>query len=111
MQLLNVGIKSLNHYKATTSFDDMLKDANTMILNQSSDNLRLPDRSVDAVITDPPYGGNVNYGELADYWLVWLDDVMDKTKEAVINATQGKNLKDYEELLFSVFKECNRVRI
>jgi len=102
-------IKSLNHYKATTSFDDMLKDANTMILNQSSDNLRLPDRSVDAVITDPPYGGNVNYGELADYWLVWLDDVMDKTKEAVINATQGKNLKDYEELLFSVFKECNRV--
>jgi putative DNA methylase len=102
-------IKSLNHYKATTSFDNMLKDANVMIISQSSDDLPLPDKSVDAIITDPPYGGNVNYGELADYWLVWLDDIMDKTKEAVINTTQGKNLKDYEELLLGVFKECNRV--
>ncbi|MEK7395409.1 MAG: DNA methyltransferase, partial [Candidatus Poribacteria bacterium] len=101
-------VKSLNHYKATT-FDDMLKDANTMILNQSSDDLPLSDKSVDAVITDPPYGGNVNYGELADYWLVWLGDVMDKTKEAVINATQGKSQNDYEEILFGVFKECHRV--
>jgi len=102
-------VRSLSHCKLTTSFDNILKDASAMILNHSSDDLPLPDKSVDAVITDPPYGGNVNYGELADYWLVWLNDVMDKSKEAVINATQGKNLEDYEDLLLSVFKECNRV--
>jgi putative DNA methylase len=102
-----------NYYKAASTFDDMSRSANIMILNQSSDNLPLPDDSVDAIITDPPYGGNVNYGELADYWLVWLDgicpSIMDKSKEAVINVTQGKGLKEYEEILFSVFKECHRV--
>jgi hypothetical protein len=103
-------VKSLNnHYKRASLFDETLKDANVMVLNQSSDNLPLPDKSVDVVITDPPYGGNVNYGELADYWLVWLDGVMDKTREAVINSTQGKDLKDYEEILFGVFRECYRV--
>jgi ubiquinone/menaquinone biosynthesis C-methylase UbiE len=102
-----------NYYKTASVFDDMSKNANTMILNQSSDNLPLPDDSIDAIITDPPYGGNVNYGELADYWLVWLDGIcsgiMDKRKEAVINTTQGKALKEYEEILSSVFKECYRV--
>lgn len=102
-----------NYYKKASTFDDMKGNANVMVLSQSSDNLPLPDSSIDAVITDPPYGGNVNYGELADYWLVWLDgicpSIMDKTKEAVINVTQRKSLKEYEEILFSVFKECYRV--
>ena len=30
----------------------------------------LPDRSVDAIITDPPYYGNVMYGELSDFFYV-----------------------------------------
>jgi DNA modification methylase len=102
-----------NYYKKASTFDDMNKNANVMILNQSSDTLPLPGNSIDAIITDPPYGGNVNYGELADYWLVWLDGIypgiMDKSKEAVINTTQGKGLKEYEEILFGVFKECHRV--
>lgn len=101
------------YYKKAATFDDMSGNAKVMILTQSSDNLPLLDDSIDAVITDPPYGGNVNYGELADYWLVWLDGIcpgiMDKRKEAVINTTQGKGLKEYEEILFSVFKECHRV--
>lgn len=102
-----------NNYRKALTFDDMKTNANVMILNRSSDNLPFPDDSIDAVITDPPYGGNVNYGELADYWLVWLDgicpSIMDKTKEAVINTTQGKSLKEYEEILLNVFKECHRV--
>jgi len=102
-----------NYYKKATTFDDISRNANVMILNQSSDNLPLPDNSIDVIITDPPYGGNVNYGELADYWIVWLDGIcsgiMDKRKEAVINTTQGKALKEYEEILFSVFRECHRV--
>jgi len=102
-----------NNYRKASTFDDIKANANVMILNQSSDNLPLLDGSIDAVITDPPYGGNVNYGELADYWLVWLDGVcpsiMDKTKEAVINVTQRKGLKEYEEILFNVFRECHRV--
>jgi len=107
-------IRCLNsYYRKASKFHDLKKNANAIILNRSSDNLPIPDNSIDAVITDPPYGGNVNYGELADYWLVWLNgicpSIMDKTNEAVINTTQGKGLREYEEILYNVFKECHRV--
>lgn len=32
----------------------------------------IPDRSLDAVLTDPPYYGNVQYAELMDFCYVWL---------------------------------------
>ena len=32
----------------------------------------LPDESVDAVVVDPPYGNNVMYAELSDFFYVWL---------------------------------------
>lgn len=93
------------------NFDELVNGfGHYMLLNQSADSLPLPSNSVDAVITDPPYGGNVNYGELSDYFLVWHDGcVMDKRKEIIINKTQGKTLSDYYEGLKGVFHECARV--
>ncbi|MEZ6099966.1 MAG: hypothetical protein R3E01_13440 [Pirellulaceae bacterium] len=32
----------------------------------------IPDKSYDAVITDPPFGGIMQYAELADFFYVWL---------------------------------------
>ncbi|HAO22112.1 MAG TPA: hypothetical protein DCQ37_17585, partial [Desulfobacteraceae bacterium] len=52
-------------------FDDLNNNATCFILNQSSHELPLPDNSVDAVITDPPFGGNVQYSELSNFWWVW----------------------------------------
>lgn len=48
---------------------DALTDTekNALLLCQSSEDPPLPDRSVDAVITDPPYFDNVMYGELSDF--------------------------------------------
>jgi SAM-dependent methyltransferase len=82
-----------------------------LVLNRSSAKLPMPDDSIDAIITDPPYGGNVNYAELADYWLVWIDEgrIIDKRQEVVINKTQGKKLEDYSSLLGEVMAECYRV--
>lgn len=37
----------------------------------SATNLSIPDRSVDAIVTDPPYYDNVMYAECADYFYVW----------------------------------------
>ncbi len=34
--------------------------------------IELPAQSLDAVFTDPPYFGNVQYGELMDFCYVWL---------------------------------------
>jgi len=84
--------------------------ASCMVLNQSSEKLPIPDGEIDAIITDPPYGGNVNYGELSDYFLVWLrNEPMNKDKEIIINKSQNKDLQQYEKGLENVFRECFRV--
>jgi SAM-dependent methyltransferase len=85
--------------------------ASCLILNQNSTKLPFPENSVDTIITDPPYGGNVNYAELSDYWHIWLSEgrIIDKRSEVIINKTQGKGVEEYESLLSAVLKECYRV--
>jgi SAM-dependent methyltransferase len=97
--------------KLALNYDDLAEgDASCLLLNRSSTNLPIPDNSVDTIITDPPYGGNVNYGELSDFWWIWLQRrIVDKSHEAIINRTQQKSLLEYQMILTSVFKECFRV--
>ena len=87
------------------------RDGTCFILTQDASHLPIPNDSIDAIITDPPYGGNVNYSELSDFWYVWMNNgrLIDKKAEAVINRTQGKALEDYEALLEVIFRECFRV--
>lgn len=80
---------------------------------------RFPDESVDAVITDPPYGSNVQYAELSVIWNAWyaiyrgLDRCVYKEEEAVVsrksNYKGAKDENDYEELLYEVYSESARV--
>lgn len=90
-----------------------------MLLNQDSADLPIKDESVDLVLTDPPYGSNVQYGELSAFWLAWLypdlgiekDRVIDLSREILVNRKQRKESKDYEfyyQGLLNVFKECYR---
>ena len=66
----------------------------------------LPDASVDAVVVDPPYGNNVMYAELSDFFYVWLkrsvgdlypewfdSELVDKDAEAVANPARFKGAK------------------
>ena len=96
------------------------KEHSYMLLNQDSANLPLADESVDLVLTDPPYGSNVQYGELSAFWLAWLypdlgiekSRVVDLSKEILVNRKKQKNSKDYEfyyQGLLGVFRECYRV--
>jgi putative DNA methylase len=90
------------------------------LLATSSTSLPLKD-TYDFVVTDPPYAGNVNYSELADFFYVWLRCVLARTyrefapeltpkaSEVIENAERGKTAKDFEEGLTQVFAECNRV--
>jgi hypothetical protein len=97
-----------------------LSDAATCwIATQSSHDIGVPDCSVDAIITDPPFGGNVQYGELSDFYLVWLMDYLgleslsEKEHEAIETRHQGfqgaKDREFYENMLFKIFKECRRI--
>jgi ubiquinone/menaquinone biosynthesis C-methylase UbiE len=103
-----------DYYQKADSFTQLsAEQATCLILTQSSTSLPIPENSVDAIITDPPYGGNVNYAELADYWSIWhrFDSmgVINKSQEVIINEHQHKSLSNYEELLEQVFTECYRV--
>jgi adenine-specific DNA methylase len=90
----------------------------------------LKDNSVDAVIMDPPYGANVMYAELSDFFYVWLKRtaglvvpelftrrLTDKHSEAVANKAHFKNEKgadalanrDYQEKMAAIFAESRRV--
>lgn len=101
--------------------DELNKLNNSYILlNQDSANLPIKNESVDLVLTDPPYGSNVQYGELSAFWLAWLypdlnlekSKVVDLSKEILVNRKKSKDSKDHEyyyQGLLRVFKECYRV--
>jgi adenine-specific DNA methylase len=78
----------------------------------------LTKNGADLVITDPPYAGNVNYSELADFFYVWLrlilsrtyphfaPEITPKAEEIIENPTRGKTTSDYQEDLTQVWKKC-----
>ncbi len=105
------------------SFDELVSTERAALLRcQSSEDLSfLPDRSVDAVITDPPYFDNLQYSELADFFYVWLrlglkDDYAwfepeysSHPRELVQNEKLGKTTDFFREGIRKVFAECHRV--
>ena len=104
--------------KAET-FAELQAEKDYMILTRSSDALPIPDESVSVVITDPPYGSNVQYGELSSFWNVWyqqyrgLDQFIYKEKEAVSNRKScyegAKDAEFYGGMLQKVYTEACRV--
>jgi len=119
----------------TQSADSVLNGSSRCALyaRTAEDLSFLPDKSIDAIITDPPYYGNVMYGELSDFFYVWLrlalkDDypefsppLVNKEREIVVNEKavvgtgdtgQGTRVKDdtfFREGLLRCFRECHRV--
>lgn len=102
--------------------DVLSKIATHAIVNRNSAKMNLPDGCVDAVITDPPYGSNVQYGELCHFWSIWLRDkvpfdfpLFNLKDEVVVhrkanNKTKySKNFDDYRKDLTTIYTECYRV--
>jgi putative DNA methylase len=98
----------------------------------SADNLtHIPDNSVDAIITDPPYYATIQYAEISDFFYVWLKrtlgdifpelfylELTDKDREAVANPSRFRNMgispeelanQDYEAKMAMAFAEYHRV--
>ena len=106
----------------TGKLGDIFNDNNTnaMIRCGDSSYLDIPDKSVDAVITDPPYYGNVMYSELSEFYYAWLrlalkdkyeyfqGEHVPNATEIIVNEVQGKDEKDFIEGLTAVFKEAGR---
>lgn len=91
-------------------------DKNSNLICNSSQSAKYSD--IDYIITDPPYGGNVNYSELADYFYVWLrlalsstypcfsPEITPKIDEIVENPARGKSAIDYKAGLCEVWNSC-----
>jgi adenine-specific DNA methylase len=107
-------------------------EKNVQIDSASVDSLfHLADQSIDAIVTDPPYYGTIQYAEMSDFFYVWqrriLDDIFpelysteltDKTREAVANPSRFRNMgtspadlaaQDYEAKMQLAFSEYHRV--
>jgi putative DNA methylase len=75
----------------------------------------LPDQSVDAVITDPPFFDNVHYSELADFFHVWQQHILNHGGNRSLGSTrsvdevQDSQVKAFTDKLGNVFAEAHRV--
>jgi len=76
----------------------------------------IPLSSLDAVFTDPPYFGNVQYAELMDFCYVWLRRLVEKESDAfknnstrnlqelTVNEDMGRGLDHFAVGLSAVFQ-------
>jgi len=105
------------------------------VYNGSAVNLmEIGDKSITAVVVDPPYADNVQYSELADFFYVWLKRTQghrrpewfstylcDHDEEAVVNVSRWRNGDQpsgearkkanefYQGMMYDIFKEAHRV--
>ncbi|MEO9027180.1 MAG: DUF1156 domain-containing protein, partial [Ktedonobacteraceae bacterium] len=97
------------------------------VLRASATQLPLGDKTIDAVITDPPYYDNVSYADLSDFFYVWLKrsigflypehfstPLTPKKQEAIMASYRHNKSKDaakrsYEAMMAEAFSEAHRV--
>ncbi len=82
--------------------------------------IEIAPNSLDAVFTDPPYFGNVQYGELMDFCYVWLRRLVGSkaegfdrqstraAEELTGNVTRGRGLEHFTEGLARVYTSMAR---
>lgn len=102
-------------------FVDSYKDADNLtrnwalILNGDSSSLPIPDKTVDAVVTDPPYFDFVHYSELSDFFYSWLKAAEDgsplfsERNSRRQGEVQQSDYREFSTMLGKVFLECARV--
>lgn len=103
--------------KTVTSWEDFnVGKQAALVLNGDSAHLPLPAKSVDAVVTDPPYFDFVHYSELSDFFFAWLSPVLrdryswfDRADSSDVGEVQHKEPRAFARQLSLVFQECRRV--
>lgn len=107
------------------------KNSSIKILQESASALyEVDSKSVDVIVTDPPYYDTIPYADLSDFFYVWQkkaleplylprmqNELTNKEDEAVASPHRFKDQakpkesakKDYEEKMRQAFAECHRV--
>ncbi|MEZ4361605.1 MAG: hypothetical protein R3B48_15570 [Kofleriaceae bacterium] len=97
--------------------------ARTLRLGSATDISNLQDRSVDLVVTDPPYAGSVQYAEMSDWSYVWLQRVLRETypeqfgaditlkAQEIVEDGAEKDAAFFFNELTAAWVECRRVLV
>jgi len=80
-----------------------------VVHNASSENMDLPDASVDYVFTDPPFGDYIPYAEINQINEIWLGETTDRSQEIIVSEAQKKDIASYGKMMSIVFGEMARV--
>lgn len=70
--------------------------------------------SVDLIVTDPPFFDNVHYSQLADFFYVWLRQVLGEEEFSEITTRSPLEVQNTDSSKFAgrlkdVFQECSRI--
>jgi putative DNA methylase len=124
MEMLEAGLEFARLWPEAqdgSSLDALQGSRDAEIKQGSSSDPAVNRQSAEVVITDPPYAGNVNYSELADFFYVWLrlalkdryscfaPEYCDKHSEILENPTRGKSLDDFYTDLSKVFRRTRQL--
>ena len=92
--------------------DGILKTRGIYLSCGDSAETHLADRSIDLIVTDPPFFDNVHYSELADFFHAWqqlrqqVDSIVTTRSPAEV---QDSDAESFAGKLLGVFSECRRV--
>lgn len=89
------------------------KTGRVVIATGSSEAQPIPDSTVQLVLSDPPYLDDVQYGELARLFHVWLALYMpiapaNENAEAVPNSSRGTGVAFYQDAIAACLTESQR---
>ena len=100
--------------KYTENFKGLKNNKGTIcLINDSCYKVlkKLPDNSIDYVITDPPHGNRIPYLELSMMWNDWLGFEANMKDELIVSDAKirNKTITEYIKLLEKILVEINRV--
>lgn len=112
----NMKVGGINHpiaVQVAGTFSQFVSQPRTVYLSPGDSScIDIPDKSVDLVVTDPPFFDNVHYAQLADFFYYWLNQTIElspTTTTRCPSEVQDTDSELFTKKLTSVFAECGRV--
>ena len=107
--------ESLRGITNSNSYSEFAQKSRLYVSCGDSAETDLPDKSVDLIVTDPPFFDNVHYSQLADFFFAWQRLILDDYLSHAATTTRSKaevqhsDAETFTERLTLVMKEAARV--
>ena len=107
------GINHLLGNEVVGSYSTFAAKPNSVYLScGDSSCIDIPDKSVDLIVTDPPFFDNGHYSQRADFFYYWLNQTLDLSRTTTtrsLGEVQDTDPELFTTKLTSVFAECGRI--